>query len=45
MDEAEWLMNAAAAGEVGWDDVRAGVAARYAAAGLTQVADFIRAAA
>lgn len=43
MEEAEWLLNQAAAGEVGWDDVRRAVAERYAAAGLTQVADFVRA--
>lgn len=36
-------MNSAAAGEASWDDVRGPVAARYAAAGLTAVADFIRA--
>lgn len=44
MEEADWLMNAAAAGEVSWDDIRGGVADRYAAAGLSEVADFIRAA-
>lgn len=44
MEEADWLLNAVAAGEAGWDDVRADVAERYAAAGLTPVADFIRAA-
>ncbi|PSC67647.1 Cyclin delta-3 isoform 1 [Micractinium conductrix] len=45
MEEADWLMNAVAAGEKGWDEVRGGVAERYAAAGLTEVADFIKAAA
>lgn len=44
MEEADWLMNYAAAGEAGWDDIRAAVADRYAAAGLTEVAYFIRAA-
>ena len=43
MEEADWLLNTAAAGEASWDDVRRPVAERYAAAGLTQVADFIRA--
>jgi hypothetical protein len=44
IEEADWLMNAAAAGETGWDAIRPAVADRYAAAGLTGVADFIRAA-
>lgn len=44
MEEADWLMNSAAAGEASWDDIRAAVADRYAAAGLREVADFIRAA-
>ena len=44
MEEADWLMNAAAAGEASWDDIRGAVADRYAAAGLREVADFIRAA-
>lgn len=43
MEEAEWLLNTAAAGEAAWDDIRGAVAERYAAAGLPQVADFIRA--
>lgn len=44
MEEADWLMNTAAAGEASWDDIRSAVADRYAAAGLREVADFIRAA-
>jgi hypothetical protein len=44
MEEADWLMNTAAAGEASWDSIRAAVADRYAAAGLTEVADFIKAA-
>jgi len=44
MEEADWLMNTVAAGEASWDDVRAAVADRYAEAGLTEVAYFIRAA-
>ena len=44
MEEADWLLNAVAAGEAGWDEVRGEVGERYAAAGLTTVADFIRAA-
>ncbi|KAI7837860.1 hypothetical protein COHA_008347 [Chlorella ohadii] len=44
MEEADWLMNTAAAGEASWDDIRGAVAERYAAAGLREVADFIRAA-
>ena len=43
MEEADWLMNTAAAGEASWDDVRGAVADRYTAAGLREVADFIRA--
>ncbi|PRW39240.1 hypothetical protein C2E21_6976 [Chlorella sorokiniana] len=44
MEEADWLMNTAAAGEASWDDIRSAVADRYADAGLREVADFIRAA-
>jgi hypothetical protein len=44
MEEADWLMNTAAAGEATWDSIRAAVADHYAAAGLTEVADFIKAA-
>ncbi|KAL4440277.1 hypothetical protein ABPG75_003278 [Micractinium tetrahymenae] len=44
MEEADWLMNTVAAGEAEWDDVRGAVADRYTAAGLRDVADFIRAA-
>ena len=44
MEEADWLMNTAAAGEASWDSIRGAVADRYAAAGLTEVADFIKAA-
>ncbi len=43
MEEAEWVMNTVAAGEASWDDVRGTVADRFAAAGLREVADFIRA--
>ena len=38
---AEHLLNRAAAGECGWDDVRPAVAAKYADAGLVDVARFI----
>lgn len=41
LDEAAHLMNKAAAGEVSWDEIRAGVAKELAAAGLEEVARFV----
>jgi hypothetical protein len=43
MEEAEHLMNRAAAGECGWEAVRGGVAATYREAGLSDVANFVAA--
>lgn len=43
MERAEWLMNQAAAGEVGWDKIRADVADSYSQAGLISAARFITA--
>ena len=45
MERAEWLMNQAAAGEVGWDAIRADVAEAYELAGLISAARFITASA
>lgn len=44
IDQAEFLMNRAAAGEVTWDSIRDGLAEQYVTAGKREVADFIRAA-
>jgi hypothetical protein len=44
MDEADWLMNKAAAGEARWDEIRGELAESYSKAGLSDVARFILAA-
>lgn len=41
LKEAGWVMNSAAAGEVGWDAIRSAVASKYADAGLVDVAEFV----
>ena len=43
IEDAEFLMNRAAAGEVSWDNVRPQVAEKYEQAGLTDVAEFANA--
>jgi hypothetical protein len=42
MDDADFLLNTVAAGESDWDTIRAPLAGKYAEAGLTAVADFVR---
>jgi hypothetical protein len=41
LEEAGWVMNRAAAGEVSWDAIRGAVASKYADAGLVGAADFV----
>ena len=41
IEDAEFLMNRAAAGEVSWDDVRPQVAEKYEQADLKDVAEFV----
>ena len=41
LDEAEWLMNRAAAGEASWEEIRDPLAQAYSRAGLNDVARFI----
>lgn len=41
LEDALWMLNAAAAGEQQWDAIREGVAALYADAGQRDVANFI----
>lgn len=43
LEEADWLLNKAAAGEVGWDDdgFRDALAGWYKAAGLRELAEFV----
>ena len=43
MDEADFLLNTVAACEQDWDTVRDPLADKYAGAGLSAVADFVRA--
>ena len=43
IEDAEFLMNRAAAGEVSWDDVRPQVAEKYEQADLKDVAEFVNA--
>ena len=43
IEDAEFLMNRAAAGEVSWDDVRPQIAEKYEQAGLKDVAEFANA--
>lgn len=43
IEDAEFLMNQAAAGEVSWDDVRPQIAEKYEQAGLKDVAEFANA--
>ena len=40
IEDAEFIMNRAAAGEVSWDDIRPQLAKKYEQAGLTDVAEF-----
>ena len=42
MDAADFLLNTVAAGESDWDAIRAPLADKYAEAGLSAVADFVR---
>ena len=43
IEDAEFLMNRAAADEVSWDDVRPQIAEKYEQAGLKDVAEFANA--
>ena len=38
IDDAEFLMNRAAAGEFSWDDIRSQIAEKYEQAGLPDIA-------
>ena len=41
IEDAEFLMNRASAGEVSWDEIRPQLADKYHQAGLPEVAEFI----
>lgn len=43
IEDAEFIMNRAAAGEVSWDDIRPQLAEKYQQAGLSDVAEFANA--
>ncbi|KAL3150032.1 hypothetical protein ABBQ38_013385 [Trebouxia sp. C0009 RCD-2024] len=43
IEDAEFIMNRAAAGEVSWDDIRPQLAEKYEQAGLSDVAEFANA--
>lgn len=43
IEDAEFLMNQAAAGELSWDEIRPQLADKYAQAGLREVANFVNA--
>lgn len=43
IEDAEFIMNRAAAGEVSWDDIRPQLAEKYEQAGLRDVAEFANA--
>ena len=43
IDDAQFLMNLAAAGEHSWDDIRPQIADKYQQAGLLELADFANA--
>ena len=41
IEDAEFLMNRASAGEVSWDEIRPQLADKYQQAGLPDVAEFV----
>lgn len=40
IEDAEFLMNRASAGELSWDEIRPQLADKYQLAGLPEIADF-----
>jgi len=43
VEDAEFLMNRASAGEISWDDIRPQLADKYQQAGLSDIAGFANA--
>ena len=41
IEDAEFMMNRASAGEVSWDEIRPQLADKYQLAGLPDVAEFV----